>query len=134
MLTRCTPSVCEHGRWTHYGYIMRGSATKGANGKMTVMAYKEGEYTIRIPRFSDDKEVNANYRVGNKKNKNVDRIRMSAPVLAARGDESSQCTTMGKNTVVQKKNQACLNFPSLLLSNDLNSQFTANQPQRNFCH
>ena len=102
---------------SNYGYIMRGSATNGVNGKRTVMAYKdkEGVHTIRIPRFSADKAVNKNYRFGDKNNRNVDRIMKTAPILAARGDESSQCTTMGKETVVQKKIQAYLNFPSLLL-------------------
>ena len=84
---------------------MRGSATNGVNGKRTVMAYKdkEGVHTIQIPRFSADKAVNKNYRLGDNNNKNVDIIMKNAPILAARGDESSQCTTMGKETVVQKK-------------------------------
>ena len=94
---------------------MRGSATDGVNGKITVMAYNEGVHTIRIPHFSADKAVNKNYRFGDKYNRCVDQIMETAPILAARGDESSQCTTMGKETVVQKKIQAYLNIPSLLL-------------------
>ena len=82
---------------SNYGYIMKGSATKGFNGKLTIMAYQNGPYTIRIPRFSDNARVeNADYRVGDHRNDNQDRIRMSAPILAARGDESSQCTAIGK--------------------------------------
>ena len=82
---------------------MRGSAINGARGLMTVMAYKEGVHTVRIRRFSDDKRVNRKYRVGNSENNNKAMVRLSAPYLATRGDESSECRTMGKDTVVRKK-------------------------------
>ena len=83
---------------TNYGYLMKGSATNDLNGKVTIMAYQDPPtYMIRFPRFSDNARIeNENYRVGDSQNDNQDRIRMFAPVLAARGDESSQCTTIGK--------------------------------------
>ena len=103
---------------SNYGYIMKGSATKGFNGKITIMAYQNGPYTIRIPRFSDNARVeNADYRVGDHRNDNQDRIRMSAPILAARGDESSQCAAIGKCV--------CIDLCSIHFHNQLNQRVAA---------
>ena len=55
-------------------------------------------YSTRIGRFSDDAKVHGeNYRVGDSFNNNHDMIRLSAPILATRGDESYQCPSIGES-------------------------------------
>ena len=55
-------------------------------------------HSTRIARFSDDAKVHGeNYRVGDSLNDNHDTIRLSAPILATRGDESYQCPSIGES-------------------------------------
>ena len=65
-------------RGSNYGYIMKGSATINVDGKITIMAYQNGPYQNRIPRFSNNARVKGqNYRVGNRRNDNLDQGRYS---------------------------------------------------------
>ena len=63
-------------RMSNYGYIMKGSATgDNFDGKLTIMAYENGRYRLRIPRFSKNARVKGeSFRLGNRRNDNREQI------------------------------------------------------------
>ena len=83
-----------------YGYLMTGSTdSSGRNGKRTIMAYQDPNwvYTQAINHFSDNYQWSGvSYRLGDSMNDNNDQIRLSAPALAAIGDESCGCANQCK--------------------------------------